>query len=69
MDWFPIYLTIGSLVALDLLGHWLIEVWKVRQVQKESRRFEAEWYAYLDELKEAVKEKKPPANNTSTRKD
>jgi hypothetical protein len=58
MDWFPIYLTIGSLVALDLIGHWLIEAWKVQQLKNESRRFEAEWYAYLDELKEAVKENK-----------
>jgi uncharacterized protein YqjF (DUF2071 family) len=58
MDWFLIYITIGSLVALDLLGHWLIEAWKIHQLKNESRRFEADWYAYLDELKIAVKEKK-----------
>jgi hypothetical protein len=58
MDWFLIYITIGSLVALDLLGHYLIVDRQVNRLRAESKRIEAAWRAFLDELKEAVKKGK-----------
>lgn len=44
-------------IAVDLYVHWRIVDRQVKQLHAESKRFEAEWQSFLNELKEAVKAK------------